>query len=387
MTRLFTWLAVVCAVALSAEKRFPEQVQDSQHIRNEQYRQMDRYFSALIENADKKRAQYWGKLDFSTADAYDRSVESYRSDWVRYLEVPDTSGVPLKPRRVKLAEFDDSIAYRVWIGTLPEVDAYGILLVPKKVERRMPALIALHGVQGTPEFVTGVAPEPAREYSAYRTFARTAAERGYVVWCPFIYNHYSEDREPREGPEAKGRDILHKKALLTGRTLMGLEVAKIRRAVDYLQTLPEVDPLRIGMYGLSKGGHYTLYTAPIETRIKAAVVSGWFNHRRRKLLAPKTGPGMFFITHVHRSEYYLTDLMDRFADAELAWMIAPRAVLIENGTQDDAVLIDDAREEFQRVVGVYQRLGLKDRAAFASFEGPHRIDGKEAFQFLDRWLK
>jgi dienelactone hydrolase len=82
----------------------------------------------------------------------------------------------------------------------------------------MPALIALHGVQGTPEYVAGVAPEPSgRDYSVYRTFARTAAERGYVVWCPFIYNHYSEEREPKEGPGGdgtrhapqEGRDLRH----------------------------------------------------------------------------------------------------------------------------------------------------------------------------------
>jgi hypothetical protein len=95
---------------------------------------------------------------------------------------------------------------------------------------------------------------------------------------------------------------------------------------------------------------------------------------------------MFFITHIHRSEYYLKDLMNRFGDAELAWMIAPRPLLIENGTQDGAVLIRDAREEFARVAGLYERLGLPERARFASFKGPHRIDGVEAFPFLDKWL-
>ena len=36
---------------------------------------------------------------------------------------------------------------------------------------------------------------------------------------------------------------------------------------------------------------------------------------------------------------------------------------------------------------VYSPLGLKEKARFASFVGPHRIDGAESFPFLDAWLK
>src|SRR5258706_7519447 len=103
-----------------------------------------------------------------------------------------------------------------------------------------------------------------------------------------ILGSYSAEHPPQEGPLDQGRDLLHKKALLSNRTLMGLEVAKLRRAVDYLSTLPEVDPQRIGIYGLSKGGHYTLYTAGIEKRLRAVVVSGWFNDRTKKLTHAKS---------------------------------------------------------------------------------------------------
>src|SRR5262245_42129381 len=120
--------AAVLGLARAADTRFPEQEKDSKPIRDQQYRQMDRYFTGLIEQAERKRAEYWKKLDFSSPGAYDRSVQQYRDDWVRYLGVPQTSGVPLEPRRQKLAEFEDSTAYRVWLQTLPGVEAYGILL-------------------------------------------------------------------------------------------------------------------------------------------------------------------------------------------------------------------------------------------------------------------
>jgi hypothetical protein len=61
--------------------------------------------------------------------------------------------------------------------------------------------------------------------------------------------------------------------------------------------------------------------------------------------------------------------------------------MIEAGTKDDSVNIKFAREEFQRVESVYKKLGIVGHARFASFEGPHQIDGTESFPFIDRWLK
>ena len=370
-----------------AADRFPEQPQDSVAILDEQYRQMDRYFDRQIAQAEAKRAAYWKRLDFSSPANFDRSADAYRKDWSEFLSIPYERKTPLNVKQVKVREFASYTAYRVWFDTLPGVQAYGILLVPKRAGRK-PALICVHGHQGTPEIVAGFLSEERLKNNIYRTFGRTAVERGYVAWCPMIQGYYSEEHEPREGPESKGRDLLHKKALLTGRTLMGLEVAKLRRAVDFLQTLADVDPQRIGIYGLSKGGHYTLYTAGVETRLKAVIVSGWFNDRTRKLADNQSEANPTpFLTRLHRSEYYLPDLLDRFGDKELGWMIAPRPLMIEAGTKDNSVNIDYARAEFKHVQDVYGRIGIADRARFASFEGPHQIDGTQSFPFLDKWLK
>ncbi len=48
------------------------------------------------------------------------------------------------------------------------------------------------------------------------------------------------------------------------------------RAVDVLETLPEVDPNRIGCIGHSLGGHNTLFTAAFDVRIRVAVTSCGF---------------------------------------------------------------------------------------------------------------
>ena len=241
MTTILRWIltAALALPALAAD-HFPEDAKDSLPILDEQYKQMDWYFDRQIASGVEIRARYWSRLDFSSPTAFDRSAQPYRQDWAKFLAVPNPGSIPLNPKRVKVREFDTYTAYRVWFDTVLGVQAYGILLVPKKPGPK-PALICVHGHEGTPEIAAGFLPEKVLAGNIYRVFGRQAVERGYVAWCQMIWGYYSDERESQEGPQAKGRDLLHKKALLTGRTLMGLEVAKLRRAVDYLQTLPEVE--------------------------------------------------------------------------------------------------------------------------------------------------
>src|SRR5436190_4149919 len=343
-----------------------EKIEDSRSIRDKQYAQLDAWLNARLDLSAQNRAAYW-KLDFSSKPNYERSLARYRKDWAAMLGVPPAYTGPLREKRVKISDYPKFTAYRVWFDALAGVQTYGILLVPKNRTGRAPALICQHGHADMPEKTVGLLDGPI-----YRNFARVFAEKGFVTFSPYLVSRYSEENEHAEGPKAWGRDVLFKKGIMVGHTLLGIETRKFTRTVDYLQSLPEVDPERIGMYGLSKGGQYTLAIAPLETRIKLAVVSGWFNDRQKKNLEQGTDDSMHFITKIHRSEYYMRDLLDRFGDAELAWMIAPRPLLIENGDRDSAVHIDDARAEFERVRAVYEKLGMKDRAVFAGFHGEHR---------------
>jgi dienelactone hydrolase len=379
MTLRSYWrIALLGACALLAQGQKDTEVPS---ILAEQYSQLNRYVDADLQHADQVRAEYWHP-DFTSITAYEKSIEPYRRDWAELLGVPAAYAGPFHEKRIKIADEPGYTMYRVWFDAMPGVQTYGILLIPKNVDGRRPTLICQHGHGGTPEVMLGLVKAPV-----YRELAKVFAMKGYVTFSPYLVSRYSEENQPTEGPEAWGRDILFKKAALTGRTLVGIEARKFTRTVDYLQSLPEVDPNRIGMYGLSKGGQYTLAIAALEPRIKIAVVSGWFNNRTKKNSENGNEPNtMHFITKIHRSEYYMKNLANQFGDAELGWLIAPRPFLVENGDEDTGVHIADARVEFQRVKAVYDRLGVGDRAVFAGFHGPHRIDGAESYPFVEKWL-
>jgi len=379
MKRFRLPILLIATAALAAV----EKPADSANIRADQYAQLQAYIQAELDAAPQVRAAYWKHQDFSSPKAYEKSIERYRRDWIEMVGMPPAYHGALEEKRVKVLETPQYTLYRVWFTAIPGVQTYGLLTLPKNVNGRAPALICQHGHTGMPEGLVGLVDAPV-----YRNFPLHFAERGIVTFSPYLVSRYSEENEPTEGPHAWGRDILFKRAVMVGRTLLGIEARKFTRTVDYLRSLPEVEADRIGMYGLSKGGQYTLNITALEPRLKFGVVSGWFNDRDKKnATLNEDKPGADFVSRVHRSEYYMRNMANQFSDAELAWLIAPRPLMIEAGDEDPSVRIVDARREFQRVKAVYSKLGIAERAVFAEFHGPHRIDGVESYPFVEKWLR
>ena len=84
---------------------------------------------------------------------------------------------------------------------------------------------------------------------------------------------------------------------------------------------------------------------------------------------------MYYADHL---DMYNHGLLPKFSHAELAGLLQPRPLLIEMGSEDGVMAAP------RRLVdGEIARSG----AETARFTGAHRIDGAEAFAFLDRVLK
>ena len=79
---------------------------------------------------------------------------------------------------------------------------------------------------------------------------------------------------------------------------------------------PEIPKDRIGVIGSGEGGFIALCAAALDTRIQAALVSGYFDSRQRVWQEP-----------IYRN---LFGLLREFGDAEVATLIAPRTLIIEH---------------------------------------------------------
>jgi hypothetical protein len=333
----------------------------------EQYSQLERHYDRLIAESEARRGSKWNR-DFTSVDRYLASVEPHRKRFIELMGGFPPEKTPLKPRREVIGAGDLYRTERVWLEAVPGVEVYGVLLTPKRPGRH-PALICQHGMGGSPAMTAGLT-----ERDDYlRRFGAQAAERGYVVFAPYLVN------------DAAQRSRLHRKAISVGTTLQILEQWKIVRVTDFLASLSEVDATRIGMYGISWGGRMTLYASAIDPRLAAAAVSGYFNQTTKKQFQFST----YSTAYIDTSEEYafFQSFINEFSDADLASLVAPRPLFIESGTLDTAAYFKDGFIEFTRTRDIYRRLGLEDRVEFGLFRGLHLIHGTKALAFLDRWLR
>ena len=342
-----------------------------------------------------ERGTRWQR-DFSSLEAYSRSVAPNRERLLSMIGGWPWERGPLEPSIEEIATTDTYTASRVFFTSFDDVRVDAILIRPHG-DGPFPAVLAQHGVNHTPEQICGFC-EPEHS-AAYHEIGVRLAKHGYVVIAPRMIGGYGEDRfnvpnipSLRTQEQGRAQNQINRKAILIGQSIQALEYFTLSRAVDYLETLPEVDNDRIGLYGLSRGGRAALWLGALEQRLQAVVSSAWFNERFSKMLQPELiKVGAFIETS---SEFqFIPNLFREFGDADIASLICPRAFFVEDGKHDRAVWWPNAIEEFKLVEATYENLGIPEKCGIRIHEFGHETEPEaaitdiQAVAFLDRWLK
>jgi dienelactone hydrolase len=329
--------------------------------------QMQDYTQALIRESEYRRADYWKKADRSSVEKFVQSTAPYReqfaTDLIGRFEQPL---LPPKPRTRQILDTPAFTGYEVMLDVYPDVFAEGILLVPKNLKpgERRPVVVCQHGLEGTPASVVS----DTRADPTYHHFAAKLAEEGFITYAP--QNPYI------------GRDkfrVLQRKANPIGKTLFSIIVPQHQQTVDWLATLPFVDPDRIAFYGLSYGGKTAMRVPSLVPRYCLSICSGDFNEWVWKCTTLRWEHG-----YVGMNEYEMFEwnLANTFNYAEMAALIAPRPFMVERGHRDGVGLDQYVAYEYAKVRLLYDDLKIGDRTAIEFFEGPHTIHGVGTFQFL-----
>jgi len=160
-----------------------------------------------------------------------------------------------------------------------------------------------------------------------------------------------------------------------GGSALGLRVYDGMRLVDYLATRRDTDIRRLGAMGISGGGMHTMFSACLDTRIKASVISGYYSTFRDSILA------------MHHCPCNYVPGLARFGEMhDLAGLIAPRPMLIEAGQRDTIFPLRAVRRAVREAKKVYGVLGDPACVETDYFDGRHQISGRKAYRFLQKSL-
>ncbi|MCH9654447.1 MAG: hypothetical protein K0U86_14580 [Planctomycetes bacterium] len=274
---------------------------------------ISRYLLRATENSVAQRKQYWQR-NFLSPENYAKSVEPNRRrfqkiigaidaripspEW-EYVSGPDSPAV--------VAETTAFQIRAVRWPVLPGVSGEGLLIEPHG--NPVANLIIIPDADQTPEMLVGLTDSKNSHFNML-----PFANSGCRILIPQLINRECtwSGNPDISMTNITHREWIYRQAYEMGRHIIGLEVLKMRSAVDLLT---KSDTIPVGIAGYGEGGLIALYTSALDQRIKSTLVSGYFNQRNRLWTEP-----------MYRNVF---GLLREFGDAEIASLITPRTLVIE----------------------------------------------------------
>ena len=278
----------------------------------------------------------------------------------------------------------DYIRQRVIINAdkYMKIPCYVLIPANRKPGERLPAIVCSHG-HGPygKDPVAGVLGDGAHAAEIAKmnyNYAEQMAKEGFVTIAPDLRG-FGERHEYIEASVSTGRDLCNInfiKGALFGIYPMTLNIWDIRRCIDYLETMDEVDPDRIGMMGLSYGGTITTFATAVEPRIKAADIIGYVNPFAEFAIKRANFCGSQIVPNLYKY----------FDTYDIAGLIAPRPLLLEMGLFDHCFYYKDLHQGYLGTKEIYDAAGLTDLLHTDIHPGGHQFSGKVAPDFFKKYL-
>jgi dienelactone hydrolase len=311
-----------------------------------------------------------------------------------FLKLLDRPRVPLAPTtrpRTDNGLLRDDISFAAQAG-----ERVPTLLFKREQEAsRRPVVIVLHGTGGSKE---GLASR-----------LRELANRGFIGVA--IDGRYHGERATRTPGELPPYEAAILKAYRTQHEHPFLydTVWDVMRLVDYLETRDDVDRVRIGLMGISKGGMETYLAAAADPRIAVAVPligvqsfrwaldHGAWDSRAWTLREAidaaskdtRENVGAGFMRKFY--DRVAPGLYSEFDGPAMLPLIAPRPLLVINGDSDPRTPVGGVRECIAAAERAYKSQGVPERLVLhLQPDAGHQVTAaadRLALSWLEKWLK
>lgn len=243
-----------------------------------------------------------------------------------------------------------------------------LFIPPNAPDKKLPAMLCLHQTSraGKAE-PSGLGGNPELKY------ALDLAQRGYVCIAPDYpsFGDSKYDFDPKHGYASGSMKAVWDNV----------------RAIDLLETMPEVDAGRIGAIGHSLGGHNAMLTAVFEPRIKAIVSSCGFCTFLKDDVPSWTGK--VYMPRI-KTEFHNDAKQLPFDYTEVVASFAPRPFFASASVDDSDFDVSGVRDVMAAAAKVYELFGAGDKLVGHYPPGPHAFPPaarEAAYGWLETELK
>ena len=317
-----------------------------------------------------------GRTDFEALkkpeqiEAYQQRLKAF---FEKTIDLASFKKTRLKPQVTGVLKRDDYRIENVMFESLPDFHVTGNLYIPEG-EGPFPAI--LHPCGHT---------ENGKAAGVYQFVNQLLVRNGFVVLC---YDPIGQG-ERKQLINEKGAGLLKSTSehqalgrapILLGRGLASYMIWDGIRALDFLETRPEVDGARLGCTGNSGGGNMTSFLMALDDRIQVAAPGCFMTTTRMK--NEKPGPG-------DPEQNLFAQIREGLDHPDFAIIRAPKPTLILAATQD-FVPIEGTWDAFRQAKRIYTKLGVPECIELIETDEKHGYSKRlreGAVRFFARWLQ
>ena len=331
----------------------------------------DRMFAEYF-RLETQRISEGSLADIHSRADWESRREGYRHQLQEMLGLdPLPSRTDLKATITGVLDQPEFTVEKLHFQSMPGLYVTANLYLPKQSLKPVPAILYVCG--HTPVRVEGV------------SYGNKVAYQGYGIW--FARNGYAclvldsvqlgEIEGIHHGTYREGMWWWNSR----GYSSAAVEAWNCMRALDYLETRPEIDATRFGVTGRSGGGAYSWWVSALDDRIQVACPTAGITDLQNHVV-DGTVEGhcdCMFIVNTYRWDY-----------PQIAALVAPRPLLICNTDKDTIYPLDGVSRLHERVRGIYDLMEASTNLGLLITEGPHR-DSQDlqvpVFRWFNRYLK
>lgn len=287
----------------------------------------------------------------------------------------------LDPRPVRRKETAELVAEWVSFNAEPGEAITGLLVRPAGARGPVPVVLCHHGFHGNKDLLVmgedtegpGDGEAPLSQLTRHGLAIMAIDGRAHGERRAGEYALPWRSKQPRTrlrpgrvaDPEGYRESVwedfewLNREALIDGSSIAALETWDAVRAIDYLETRPEIDAGRVGSFGHSRGGDIAWYVALADSRVRAVCTSGCMQTFEACLEFRRDKGAHAWIPGIRRHA----------SREELVSALAPRPLLALEGEEDHAR--EGEQPIWDALTETYAVMGSPERFEYEHWPGGH----------------